>query len=461
MLSSICVSLSLGQKVSGQAVSGQAASAQAVSPLPDELRMLSPDEVSRILRMTPMPAIPADPSNRFAESDAAARLGHALFFEKALSPRGVSCATCHQPERYFTDGNALAQGVGTARRNAPTIVDAARRRWVGWDGKFDSLWSQALAPIEHPDEMGSDRRTLLRVVRDTPSYRLLFERAFGPFPNELAMRDGVSDPLATSGALPSDHVEEINSTTALVLKALGAYQRRVLSTETPLDRFVASLKKKGDANAADASDESKATFESDTFGAAARRGLAIFVGRGGCWQCHRGPNFTDEEFHALGLVGANGRVPDDPAREAAVTFLKANPFNVAGAWSDAQSSAKAAMVRGLKEGGEQFGQFRTPPLRGVALTPPYMHDGRFATLSDVVRFYDTLEGASPAGHHGEMVLEPLGLTEQERSDLVAFLESLNPDMTILRQSEWWRDPTGSPDRNGTTPTEVGPSGLQK
>ena len=421
------------------------------APLPKEFAHLTPEEVARIVRMSPLSPLPGDPSNRFADDEAAAMLGHALFFETRLSPKGVSCATCHDPAKYFTDGEPLAKGVGVARRNAPTVVDAARRRWVGWDGKFDSLWSQALAPIEHPDEMGSDRRTLLRVIRDTPEHRARFERAFGPYPTELIPLGDALDPLDLASAPTAEQLRVIDQTTAHALKALGAYQRRVLSVATPLDRFVAALK-------------SEPAGDLDALHAEARRGLAMFVSRAGCWQCHRGPSFTDEEFHALGLAGANGRVPDDPAREAAVTFLKQNPFNVAGEFSDARDTAKAAMVRGLKEGGEQFGQFRTPPLRGVAFTAPYMHDGRFATLSDVVRFYDTLEGASPVGHHGEMVLEPLGLTDLERADLVAFLESLSPDLTILRDSLWWRDPRGSSDRNqapqGTSATNPAPTSKE-
>ncbi len=130
-------------------------------------------------------------------------------------------------------------------------------------------------------------------------------------------------------------------------------------------------------------------------------------------------------------------MPDDPARLAAVDFVQANPFNSAGAFSDAPDSPRAAMVRGLRRSGELFGQFRTPPLRGVALTAPYMHDGRAASLEDVVRFYDTLEGASPVGHHGESVLVPLGLGEAGQADLVAFLRALTPKPAT---DVWWNPP---------------------
>ena len=428
--------------------------------LPAELAHLTDEEVARIARMSPLPAVPADPSNRFAESEAAAEFGHALFFETRLSPKGVSCATCHDPARYFTDGKPLSVGIGTARRNAPTVVDAARRRWNGWDGKFDSLWSQALSPIEHPDEMGGDRVAMLRLVRDDASLRAGYERAFGPFPAALARgggdplapgdsrdpapkgaRDpapkGAQDPAPTT-ARDTDAQRLIDATTAQVLKALGAYQRRLVSSTAPIDAFIEALGSRGERGSLDALEP------------AARRGLATFVSTGGCYQCHRGPSFTDEEFHALGLTGANGRVPDDPARLAAVDFVQANPFNAAGAFSDARDSSKASMVRGLRRSGELFGQFRTPALRGVVLTAPFMHDGRFATLDDVIHFYDTLEGASPVGHHGEMVLEPLGLGEQGRADLVAFLRSLSPKLDDLGK---WANPPVPPVRTAPEPTE--------
>lgn len=388
--------------------------------LPEELAHLTAEEVARIVRMSPLPALAPDPTNRFADDLGAAELGHRLFFDTRLSPAGVSCATCHDPARHFTDGRALARGIGDSTRNAPTVVDAARRRWSGWDGKFDSLWSQALSPIENPLEMGSTRERVIEVVRGDADLLRRYENCFGPMPGSAAL------------ARP----ETRDLVTANILKALGAYQRRLLSEPAPIDRLVAAL-------VAPVGSPAEPSATSDADGAdgslppEALRGLALFVSKAGCHQCHRGASFTDEEFHNLGLPGANGRVADDPARLAALDFLQANPWNSAGRWSDAPSSPKAAVVRGLRRSGDLFGQFRTPALRGVALTAPYMHDGRFASLEEVVRFYDTLEGASPVGHHGEQVLEPLGLGEAGRSDLVAFLRSLG---TASPKSEWAAHP---------------------
>ena len=427
-----------------------AAVAQSIarSKLPIELASLSDEELTRLAKMERVAAIPADPTNRVADDEGAANLGHRLFFDRRFSPKGVSCATCHDPTKSFTDGLPLAQGIGVAQRNTPSVLDAARRRWIGWDGKFDSLWSQALSPLENPLEMGSDRTTVLRVLRDDPELRAMYTQTFGAFPSELEA--GPRDPLAVGAARDTATQVLVDATTANILKSLGAYQRRLNSGRAPIDRFVAALRDSapGGTPSDASSDLAQDTVRGvDALSPSARRGLALFVGRAGCYQCHRGPEFSDEEFHSLGLTGANGRVPEDPARLAAVDFLKASPWNAAGAFSDDPASPKAQMVRSIKRSGELFGQFRTPSLRGVAATAPYMHDGRFARLDDVIHFYDTLDGTAPVGHHGESVLEPLGLDAKERTELVEFLKAISG---APANPKWIRDPKLEPLRtNGT------------
>ncbi len=414
--------------------------------VPPELATLTDEELARVLKMSPRGEQPPDPSNRVADDARAAELGRNLFTDTRLSPAGIACAKCHDPARAFADGLPLARGIGETRRNSPTLLDVARRRWFGWDGKFDSMWSQALSPLENPVEMGGDRTTLVRVIRDDAALRANYEAVFGAMPAVLSAREGSADPLALparpdASALDSAHAKRwasldapsrdaIDTATANILKSFGAYERTLVSGPTPLDRFVAALRGEGGGDAA-------------ALPPSARRGLAMFVSSAGCYQCHRGASFTDEEFHALGLVGANGKVPDDPARLAAVDFVKANPFNLAGALSDARDTPKANMVKGLRRSGELFGQFRTPSLRSVALTAPYMHDGRFATLEDVVHFYDTLDGAASLDHHGERVLAPLGLSETQRADLVEFLRCLSP---IAPESGAKTDPPAQPSR---------------
>ncbi|MFN9076036.1 MAG: cytochrome c peroxidase, partial [bacterium] len=212
----------------------------AVDParIPPELSSLTAEEVARIARMSPVAAFPGEPTNRVADDERAAELGQRLFFDTRFSPKAVSCATCHDPAKHFTDGLPLAKGVGITTRNAPTVVDSGRRRWVGWDGKFDSLWSQALAPIENPVEMGGDRTTFVRVVRDDAGLRARYEAVFGPMPAEIMPRKG-SDPLAeparpSAGGAADDAVKRwntldeetrsaIDGATVNLLKSLGAY----------------------------------------------------------------------------------------------------------------------------------------------------------------------------------------------------------------------------------------------
>jgi cytochrome c peroxidase len=203
------------------------------------------------------------------------------------------------------------------------------------------------------------------------------------------------------------------------MKALGAFQRTLDMPLSAFDRW------------ADAVGQGTVSMDDESAGGiitpAARRGWLLFSGKANCIQCHGGREFTDGEFHNLGLPGPDGRLGGDPGRRGAIARLKTDPFSSAGEFSDDPDGAEARLVRSLKDDPETWGQFRTPSLRGVALTAPYMHDGRFATLAEVIAFYDTLEGAIALDHHREAVLQPLGLTAPERDDLEAFLRALSPE----------------------------------
>ncbi|MEC9157618.1 MAG: hypothetical protein VYB77_05775, partial [Planctomycetota bacterium] len=142
-------------------------------------------------------------------------------------------------------------------------------------------------------------------------------------------------------------------------------------------------------------------------------------------ECHAGPMITTGEFHNIGVPPVAGGMPTDSGRHAGTSIVKRDPFNAAGEWSDHPEGGRARMVRTLVETPDNWGRFRTPSLREVSRTAPYMHEGRFETLEDVVRFYSTLEGAVQLDHHQESVLEPLHLDDEEVAQLVAFLESLD------------------------------------
>ncbi|MEL6906135.1 MAG: cytochrome-c peroxidase, partial [Planctomycetota bacterium] len=148
---------------------------------------------ARLASFSPLPPVPPDPTNRVADDPSAALLGQALFFDERLSANGrVSCATCHDPDRGFTDGRELAFGLAEGRRKTPTLWNAAHHRWLTWDGRADSLWMQALDPIEDPTEMGATRTDVARIVRDDEDLRALYEASLGALPE--ALPEGLTSP---------------------------------------------------------------------------------------------------------------------------------------------------------------------------------------------------------------------------------------------------------------------------
>jgi cytochrome c peroxidase len=351
---------------------------------------LEPAEVRRILRHGPWPEpVSRDPSNRASGDPLAIALGQRLFFDARLSAGGaIACATCHVPERAWTDGRARGVGLALLDRNTPSLLDALRHRWLGWDGGADSLWAQGLRALVDPREMGTDPRHVAGVVAGDPTLACLHERAFG-----RAARAGDHEAVFVGAG-----------------KALAAFVETLRSGPTAFDAFRDALAR-GDRAAAAA------------YPAAAWRGLRIFVGAGQCGVCHVGPHFTNGEFHDVGVpyAVAPGRV--DSGRHAGLQRLRADRFNLLGSYNDDRTGEAAVKTRHVEPSHANFGQFRTPSLRNVALTAPYMHDGRLATLRDVVRHYSRLD-LERLHTHGEQLLRPLRLSEGEIDDLVAFLESL-------------------------------------
>ena len=389
-----------------------------------------PEQVRRVREMGWPGPPPPDPTNRWADSDAAAALGHALFFDRGLSSTGtVSCATCHRPDRAFSDGLRVAVGVGTGPRRTMTVLDSAHQSWLGWDGRADSLWSQALQPIERDIELGSGRRAALARVSSDPMLRERWTAAFG------------QAPPASGDASPQD----IDSAFAKLGKAIAAYERKLVTGPSAFDRWVATWKESG------GSAEVKAD---GLMSESALRGLALFVGRAGCWQCHGGPMLSDGEFHAIGAPGRperGGGVSSDAGRYGGVDVLKSSPFTAAGAHSDASGGERAKLVRSLVRVPDQFGAMRTPSLRHAGLGGPYFHEGQFDSLEDVVRFYSTLEGAQSLDHHQEQVLKRLDLSPQESADLVAFLRSA---AGTLPPSAWTSDPWTVPATGPAVPANA-------
>ena len=404
---------------------GEAPSGRAVEPPldPDTLATqwgFSQSQFRRVLRMGPLPPHRGDPTNRFERSDAAAELGHHLFFDERLSGSGtLSCATCHQPEFDFTDRLAVAEGLGPGTRNTPTVLDAFRQRWLTWDGRADSMWSQALQPIERPHEMGGSRSAAVRRLGEDRLLAALYEQAFGALPSAAWLAALPSrahpgdDPEASAawrGLAPEDR-DTIDRVFANLGKALAAYQARLSGGETPFDRFLDAWRRGDHAGIA-------------AYPEAAREGLRLFSGPAGCFQCHGGPLLSDGEFHSVGMPGPGGGRPTDPGRYLGVSILLDDPFNAAGPHSDDPQGSAALLTARAARSPEFWGRFRTPSLRQVDRTAPYMHAGQLPDLESVIRFYSTLEGSVFLDHHAETVLAPLGLADAEVTALVAFLETL-------------------------------------
>jgi len=379
---------------------------------------LTDEERATLAELSPLDALPADPTNAVADDDAAAALGQALFFDTALSANGaVACATCHAPATGFADGLPLAKGVGQAGKHSPTVLDSARNRWFFWDGRADTAWTQATGPWENPVEHGGTRLGVAHHLADEPALRASYEAVFGALPD---LADGTRFP-ARARPVPDDVLDPDNvaweamapedqtaATTVFVnaAKAVAAYERHLVTGPSRFDAFVAG--------------DDTALTDAEV------RGLDLVL-RSNCTLCHSAGELTDREFHNLALPVPD-YAPQDPdyGRYAGIVKLRANPLSGAGAWSD-DPEAGAAKSAYLALTDEQIGQFKTPSLRNVGRTAPYMHDGQFATLEDVITFYSTLPDPEGEGHREEF-LRPLDLSDAEIADLAAFLRSLDGEL---------------------------------
>ncbi len=382
------------------------------------------DSELRILRSLSLEALgepPAAPSNRVADDARAIELGRALFFDARLSGNGtLSCASCHRPELHFTDG--LPRGVGVARtaRNTPSIVGGAWQTWFYWDGRRDSLWAQALIPIEAPAEMGGSRVAAVRLIASDRSYRDAYESLFGPLPAQILRADlpeqagPFADPVARDAwaRLPKARRDAVNTVYANVGKAIAAWERTLVPRETPFDRYVATLLGEGE----------EAASVHLTADAIAGARLFIDPARTQCMQCHNGPLLSNGDFHNIGSGTFSGDDLDF-GRMFGVQSVLMDEFNCLGPYSDADP-ADCSALRFLSRDTHNplAGAFKTPSLRNVADTAPYLHDGRFDGLVDVMRHYNTPPPRESEGGHE---LRPLGLSERELAQLVAFLESLS------------------------------------
>ncbi len=366
---------------------GAVLGAGAAQPLSSPL---SNDDMPRILAHGPWPAEPPrDPSNRVSGKPAAMAFGAALFHDARLSRQGtLSCASCHQPARGFGDGLPVGVGLQPLTRNTSGLLDVALQRWYGWDGANDNLWAQSLRPLLDAREMGGSLAGVAQAVRGQPELREGYRQAFGAAPG----RD--DEQVAVD-----------------VAKALAAYQETLRSARTPFDAFRDAVQR-GDRGAAAA------------YPLPAQRGLALFLGRGRCYVCHSGPNFSNGEFSDIGVPFFIGQGQVDPGRHGGIQSLRASRYNLLGPYNDDASRGSATSTRHVRLEHRHFGEFKVPSLRNLARTAPYMHNGSLRTLREVLRHYSELD-ENRLHADGERILVPLKLTPEETEDLLAFLDSLN------------------------------------
>src|SRR5688500_1537996 len=346
------------------------------------------EEVAQLSSMAlrDLGSAPADPTNRVAEDPRAAEFGRQLFFDTRLSANGqVSCATCHIPEKEFQDGIPLAKGVGVTNRRTMPIAGMAHSPFLFWDGRKDSLWAQALGPLESPVEHGGSREQYAKVI--ATHYRADSEGLFVTMP-VLSTRDAATAVFVNIG------------------KAIAAYERTIDYAPSRFDRYADALQDTGRAPEGVLSPDEVA-------------GLRLFIGKASCTNCHNGPLLTNNEFHNTG-VPARAGLPADSGRLAGAAAVLRDEFNCRSRWSDDRS--KCAELDFLVTGDHVLERaFKVPSLRNVADRAPYMHSGQFNTLSEVVDHYNRAPKA-PAGHSE---LEPLRISAQERRQIEAFLRSLS------------------------------------
>ncbi len=382
----------------------------------------------RSLWIGSLPPLPPDPSNAVADDPRAARLGQKIFFDTRFSVNGeVSCATCHQPARLFTDGLPLAQAVGTTTRKTQTIVGSAYSPWLFWDGRTDSQWSQALVPMESAVEHGGTRTQYVHLIDEDAAFRAQYEAIFGPlpdfsdrsrFPDAAGPVDDLITRAAWEGMAPEDQ-ELVTRVYANIGKAIAAYERLIMPGAAAFDAYVAALLENDTAVAEEALMPDQVA------------GLRLFIGRANCTRCHNGPLFTNNEFHNTGVPAAVG-LPLDEGRKVGVQRAQSDELNCLGHFSDAGPDDCADLRFVKSTGSELVAAFKTPTLRNIAETPPYMHAGQFATLKEVLSHYNR----AVSGTVGHTELEPLDLSEAELAQLEAFLHSLSGPLAVA--PEWLR-----------------------
>ena len=316
-------------------------------------------------------------------------LGDKLFHDARFSSTGkISCATCHDAKKAFTDTPLrVSEGINklTGTRNAPTVVNSVYFKKLFWDGRSPDLEDQSMHPFLNPVEMGlKDHEPILKIVRTDPEYTKAFKTVFNKSGKQITMKE--------------------------VTQAIAAFERTIVSGNSPFDRWYFGGDKKA-------------------MSPAAIRGFQVFVTQGRCVSCHvieqTQALFTDNRFHNIG-VGINQIQKDVPRLAGEFLEAKARGTKVdVAVLTDKKTSELGRFA--VTDRFDDIGAFKTPTLRNIAVTAPYMHDGSLATLKDTVIHYKN-GGVTKEGDRVNDFLSggirPFQLTDQQIEDLVAFMEAL-------------------------------------
>jgi len=375
----------------------------------------------RSLWIGSLPPLPADPSNKYADSPEAAAFGQKLFFDTRFSANGkVACATCHLPEKLFQDSTPLAHGVGTTNRRTMTIIGAAYSPWFFWDGRKDSQWAQALGPMESPVEHGGNRTLYAHLIAE--NYAEEYTALFGALPDlsNLPRTAGpVADPAAAANwaAISKQDQEAVTRIYANIGKSIAAYERHLIPGASRFDKYVEAVLNNDYSTA-------NQILNPDEIS-----GLKLFIGEAHCTNCHNGPLFTNNDFHNTGIPLGH-ELPEDVGRAKGAQQVLQDEFNCLSVYSDAQPDQCTELNFLVADGDNLIHQFKPPSLRNVAKRGPYMNAGQLTTLEEVLNHYNNAPTA-PLGHSE---LEPLHLSRKQIAQIIAFLKTL--DSPINAQPRW-------------------------
>ena len=324
-------------------------------------------------------------------------LGHTLFYDTTLNPEtGLGCVSCHLPALAFSDGLSHPSD-NPLKRNAPGLIGASQHRWQFWDGRKDSSWSQAISPIYAAHEIGLTPEELLQKLTGSPKYRALYKSAFRPWPQPL--------PEASSFAGMKLQAE--------IGLALEAFLNELQHQPAPFDHYVQALNEQD-------LEQAKSLLSDDQ-----QAGLNVML-RSNCISCHRGSAFSDGQFHNIGTGGT------DAGRAVGKALWQVNEFNCSSAVAEAIGRPCDINAVGEAEIPKLLhGAFKTPSLRELTHTAPYMHDGRFKTIAEVVEHYRN----PPNAAHGLATIQPI--SDVEAKQLSEFLKALS---SPIDNAAWYNNP---------------------